>query len=88
MRHALNIEERQIFAITPVTPLGAWPLEQLAAEKRHLKAVLAECPPDRSPDVRALTERHRQLEADQARVVGGCNTLADKPSGVARRGPR
>lgn len=78
VRQALRVENHQRLAIDTGDPLGAWSLEQLAAEKRRLKDVLAQCPHDQSHDVRALTDRLGQLKAENVRVVNQYNALADK----------
>jgi hypothetical protein len=69
---ANNMEERRAkhLALDQVAtiPLAAWTTAELHAERRRLRSVLDQAPPDRSPDLVVLVESRRSLE-DQLAVA-------------------
>jgi hypothetical protein len=69
---ANNVEQRRAkhLALDQVAtiPLAAWTTADLHEERRRLRSVLDQAPPDRSADLSALSELHRSLD-DQLRAA-------------------
>ena len=77
VRHALHHQDTQSLAIDSGTPLTGTTLEQLVAERRHLDAILRQCPLDPRTDHAVLTKRQAELERSLRPVVERREELAD-----------
>lgn len=78
VQQALHHRTDKRLAIDTGEPLAFWNIEDLVAEKHRLGRVLADCPPDRTHDIVALTSRRQQLADDIEPLVYRYNELADR----------
>ncbi len=75
---ALHRRSDKRLAIDTGEPLATWTLDDLVAEHHLLTTVLAQCPPDRSHDIAALTARREQAAAEIEPLIERYNDLADR----------
>lgn len=75
---ALHRQGDKRLAIDTGEPLATWTLDDLLAEHHLLATLLAQCPPDRSHDIAALTARREQAAADIEPLIERYNDLADR----------
>jgi len=81
---ALHRQGDKRLAIDTGEPIAMWSVEDLVTEHHRLTDVLSECPPDRSPDITALTTRQHEAQGEIEPLVYRYNELADRKL----RGPR
>ena len=75
---ALHRQGDKRLAIDTGEPLAMWTIDDLVAEHHRLAEVLAACPPDRSLDVTALTNRREEVQAEIEPLVYRYNELGDR----------
>jgi conjugative relaxase-like TrwC/TraI family protein len=83
VRHALAHDTQQRLAIDTGDPFDIWPIDALISEKHRLQHVLAASPPDRTTDIRALTDRQAGLAVE----IGSLTDRRDQLAGRRLRGP-
>jgi conjugative relaxase-like TrwC/TraI family protein len=78
VQQALHHRSDQRLAIDTGEPLAFWDIADLVTERHRLRRLLAACPPDRTPDIAALTARRQQVAGDIEPLVYRHNELADR----------
>jgi hypothetical protein len=79
VRRALQQDnDQQRLAIDTGDPLDTWPIDALISEKHRLQQLLAAGPPDRSVDIRALTDRHDTLMSENDKLAKRHDQLASR----------